>query len=98
PPRNDNSAEISRRGTMRVVRRAFVFACVLMVAAPAHAAWDAFQIIEWQPRNAAQWRTLRVLGVTAAAVVANRDGNGTPLDQQTAVLRADIGRASCRER
>jgi hypothetical protein len=69
--------------------RNFVLACALMVASPAHAAWDSFQIIEWQPRNAAQWQTLRALGVTAAAVVADRDGSGTPLDQQTAVLRAD---------
>jgi hypothetical protein len=69
--------------------RNFVLACVLGFASPAHATWDSFQIIEWQPRNAAQWQTLRVLGVTAAAVVANRDGSGTPLDQQTEVLRAD---------
>jgi hypothetical protein len=32
--------------------------------------------------------TLQRLGVTAAAVVADRDGTGTPLDRQTSALRA----------
>ena len=67
--------------------RNFVLAWAVLLTSPAHAAWDSFQIIEWQPRNAAQWQTLRGLGVTAAAVVADRDGTGTPLEQQTAVLR-----------
>ncbi len=63
-----------------------VLACA-MLTAPAFAAWDSFQIIEWQPRNAEQWKTLSGLGVTAAAVVADRDDTGVPLDRQTAVLR-----------
>jgi hypothetical protein len=67
--------------------RNLVLACALLLASPAWAAWESFQIIEWQRRDPAQWKTLRDLGVTAAAVVADRDGTGTPLDRQTAVLR-----------
>ena len=59
----------------------------LLLATPAQAAWDSFEIIEWQPRNAAQLETLRKLGVTAVTVMADRDGTGTPLDQQTAAPR-----------
>jgi hypothetical protein len=70
-----------------LVLRSLLLAAALLLTSPAWAAWDSFQIIEWQPRNAAQWKTLRELGVTAAAVVADRDGTGTPLDRQTAVLR-----------
>ena len=36
--------------------------------------WHDFQIIEWQPRNPAQLATLKRIGVTAAAVIADRDG------------------------
>jgi len=71
----------------RLILLNLVLACVLLLTSPAHAAWDSFEIIEWQPRNKAQWKTLYGLGVTAGAVVADRDGTGTPLDQQTAVLR-----------
>ena len=46
-----------------------------------------YQIIEWQPRNPAQLATLKRIGVTAAAVIADRDGTGTPLAVQTAPLR-----------
>ena len=45
-----------------------------------------YQIIEWQPRNPAQLATLKRIGVTAAAVIADRDGTGTPLAVQTAPL------------
>jgi hypothetical protein len=74
---------------MRVnaVRLAFT-AVVLFAASPAHAAWDSFEIIEWQARDAARLKTLRQLGVTAATVIANRDGTGTPLEQQTAAPQA----------
>jgi hypothetical protein len=50
------------------------------------ATWPEYQIIEWQPRNAAQLATLKRIGVSAAAVIADRDGTGTPLDVQTAPL------------
>ncbi len=57
-------------------------------AGPAKAqVWPDYQIIEWQPRNPAQLATLKRIGVTAATVIADRDGTGTPLDQQTAPLR-----------
>lgn len=58
------------------------------LTSPAHAAWHSFQIIEWQPRNKAQLLTLRELGVTAVAVVADRDGTGTKLADQTAAPQA----------
>jgi hypothetical protein len=49
-------------------------------------AWPDYQIIEWQSRNAAQLATLKRIGVTAATVIADRDGTGTPLATQTAPL------------
>src|SRR5215472_17874246 len=61
---------------------------LFLAAAPAFA-WTDYQIIEWQPRNAAQWQTLKQLGVTAGTVIADRgDGIGTPVVQQIAPLRA----------
>src|SRR5258706_2044581 len=59
-----------------------------MSAHPVQARWDEFEIIQWQKRDAAQWDTLRRLGLTAAMVMADRDGTGTPLPEQTAVPRA----------
>jgi len=54
-------------------------------------AWPDYQIIEWQPRNAAQLVTLKRIGVTAATVIADRDGTGTLLAVQTApLLRAGL--------
>jgi hypothetical protein len=49
--------------------------------------WPDYPIIEWQPRNAAQLTTLKRIGVTAATVIADRDGTGTPLPVQTAPLQ-----------
>ena len=49
--------------------------------------WPDYQIIEWQPRNAAELATLKRIGVTAATVIADRDGTGTPLPVQTAPLQ-----------
>jgi hypothetical protein len=63
-------------------------ALTFVLAQPARAAWDSFEIIQWQDRDAAQFATLRRLGVTAAKVMADRDGTGTPLDQQTPLPRA----------
>ena len=79
--------------TDRVAFRFCVNLCASVVAiflgsASAAQAWSDYQIIEWQPRDAAQWETLKRLGVTAGMVTANRDGTGTPLEQQTAPLRA----------
>lgn len=71
----------------RFALRHLVLALAFTSLSPAWAAWDGFPIIEWQPRSAAQWKTLQKLGVTAGAVVANRDSTGAPLDRQTAVLR-----------
>ncbi len=51
-------------------------------------AWDDYQIIEWQHRDAAQLATLKQLGVTAATVIANRDGAGAPVRQQFAPMLA----------
>ena len=63
------------------------------VTAPASAdQWPGYPIIEWQPRNPAQLATLKRIGVTAAAVIADRDGTGTPLSVQTApLLQAGLG-------
>jgi Beta-galactosidase len=52
-------------------------------------AWNDYQIIEWQHRDAAQLATLKQLGFTAAAVIANRDGTGTPVQQQFAPMLAN---------
>jgi hypothetical protein len=70
-----------------MIRAQFVVALALLLASPANASWDSFQIIEWQARDAARLQTLRRLGVTAVAVIADRDGTGKPLDQQTAAPR-----------
>jgi hypothetical protein len=70
-----------------MTRSHFALALALLMTSPACASWDSFQIIEWQARDAAQLKTLRQLGVTAATVIADRDGTGTPLDQQTAAPR-----------
>jgi Beta-galactosidase len=71
--------------------RVLLIACVFQVcvaAAPAQAAWDRFQIIEWQRRDIPRLKALRALGVTAVAVIADRDGTGTPLPIQTAAPKA----------
>ena len=66
-----------------------VLALALVLAATAHAAWDQFEIVQWQKRDKAQLEMLRKLGVTAEMVMADRgDGIGTPLEQQTPAPRA----------
>ncbi len=52
------------------------------LTSPAHASWDRFEIIHWQDRDAARFETLRRLGVTAAKLMADRDGTGIPLERQ----------------
>jgi len=74
------------------VRWLLAAAC-LTIAAPAFAdPWRGFPVIEWQPRNPAQLATLKRIGVTAAGVIADRDGTGTPLTVQTApLIKAGLG-------
>jgi hypothetical protein len=59
----------------------------LLGATPARA-WDDYQIIQWQPRTQAAYAALKRLGVTAATVMANRDGTQTPVEQQYAPMLA----------
>ena len=66
------------------VRGYFVLVFALVLVSPAFAAWDSFEIIEWQPHGPTQLEAMRRLGITAVAVVADRDGTGTPLARQTA--------------
>ena len=73
---------------MRFALGLLLFAALGLAGIPARA-WDDFQIIEWQHRDAAQLATLKQLGVTAATVVANRDGTGTPVEQQIAPMLAN---------
>jgi hypothetical protein len=56
---------------------------------PSTRSWSDFQIIEWQRRDAAQLATLKKLGITAATVIANRDGTGIPLQRQIAPMLAN---------
>lgn len=60
--------------------------CGPFTATASAADWRGYPIIEWQPANAAQLAALKRIGVTAAAVIADRDGTGTPLSIQTAPL------------
>jgi hypothetical protein len=80
----DTMTQLHRRTSTRLN---FVLVFALILTSPAYASWDSFEIIEWQPRDAARAQTLKRLGVTAVAVIADRDGTGTPLEQQTAAAR-----------
>jgi Beta-galactosidase len=71
-----------------LIRHAFVLLLALLFASPAHAAWDSFEIIQWQRRDQAQLETLRRLGMTATMIMADRDGTGIPLAQQTPAVQA----------
>ncbi|HLJ05991.1 MAG TPA: hypothetical protein VKT26_06955, partial [Acetobacteraceae bacterium] len=73
---------------MRLAFGLLLFAALSVAGIPARA-WDDFQIIEWQHRDAAQLATLKQLGVTAATVIANRDGKGTPVEQQFTPMLAN---------
>ena len=53
----------------------------------AQAAWNRFQIIEWQTRTPVQLATLKRLGVTAGMVVANRTDGGLADPAAAAALR-----------
>ena len=55
---------------------------------PARAAWDDYEIIQWQSRNAPAYAALKRLGVSAAMVMADRDGTGTPVQRQFAPMQA----------
>jgi hypothetical protein len=67
--------------------RHFILTLALVLASPAYASWNSFEIIEWQRRDAAQLETLRRVGVTATTVMANRDGTGVPVEQQITAPR-----------
>ena len=69
------------------VARWLLVAGALLAAMPVHA-WDDYQIIQWQSRNEPVYAALKRLGVTAATVMANRDGTGTPVEKQFAPMRA----------
>ena len=76
------------RQAIALFRRFFLsLPIAVALTSPAHAAWDKFEIIHWQDRDAAQFATLRRLGVTAAKLMADRDGTGIPLDRQMPVPR-----------
>ena len=50
--------------------------------AGAHAAWDKFEIIYWQQRDAAQLAELRRIGITAVTVLASRSGDHAYVERQ----------------
>ena len=56
--------------------------------AGAHAAWDKFEIIHWQQRDATQLAELRRIGITAVTVLASRSGDSAYVEQQIAAPRA----------
>ena len=61
--------------------------CTISLSPAKADTWRDYQIIEWQARNPAQLARLKRIGVTAATVIADRDGTGTPLAVQTAPLQ-----------
>lgn len=50
--------------------------------------WSQYQAIMWQPHRAAQCTALKSLGITAGAVIANRDNPADSLNAETAPLAA----------
>ncbi len=72
---------------MKAALRLLVGGALLGAAVPAHA-WDDYQIIQWQSRNEPAYAALKQLGVTAATVMANRDGTGTPVEKQFVPMQA----------
>ena len=72
---------------MKVVRWLLAAGALLGGAAPAYA-WDDYQIIQWQSRNEPVYAALKRLRITAAKVMANRDGTGTPVERQYAPMLA----------
>jgi hypothetical protein len=86
PPPSRGGGANQRRPSLA---RTLLASLLLLAAAPASAAeWRDYQIIEWQPRTPPELAALKRIGVTAAMVLADRDGTGTPLPQQTAPLQA----------
>src|SRR5580658_337740 len=74
---------------MRLSRALIILVLTCVLTPSAHAAWDQFEIIQWQKRDKAQLEMLRGLGVTGTMVMADRgDGIGTPLEQQTPLPHA----------
>ncbi|MBW4092427.1 MAG: hypothetical protein HIU82_15170, partial [Proteobacteria bacterium] len=73
------------------MKRLLIAATLLAgLAAPAHAAWDRFRIIEWQPRTPAQLATLKRLGVGAGMVLGNRQGGGLNTTAAATLRRAGM--------
>jgi Beta-galactosidase len=72
---------------LNFTRALFVLGALLCGVKPA-CAWDDYQIIQWQPRDPPVYEALKSLGVTGVMVMADRDGTGTPLGQQTAPAKA----------
>lgn len=52
------------------------------IARPAGAAFDDYQIVMWQKRTAAQWATLKRIGVTAGTVFGDRESRGSSFSLQ----------------
>ncbi len=73
---------------MRAALRLIAAAALLAAAVPARAAWDDYEIIQWQSRNAPAYAALKRLGVSAAMVMADRDGTGAPVQRQFAPMQA----------
>ena len=65
-----------------------IAAAFLALTAGPSAAWDRFEIIEWQPRDSTQMETLKKIGVTAVAAISDRATNGAPSRERTAAARA----------
>lgn len=84
--------------TSRLSGAALLFLCVstsLGIAANAKAEpppWRRYEVAIWQKQDAAQYRALKELGVTAGMVQARRDdGPGDPIDRATAQLLVEAG-------
>ncbi len=73
---------------MRALCACLALSLVIAGPAAARTVWPDFPIIQWQPRTPAQLETLKRLGVTAGAVIADRDGNGAKEGPLAADLRA----------
>ena len=64
-----------------------VLALSLAFVAKAEPVWHDYQIIMWQQHNQAQNATLRMLGITAGAVPANRGNGGRPAPTDFTTLK-----------
>lgn len=51
-------------------------AATTFIVRPTGRAFDDYQIVMWQKQTAAQWRTLKRIGITAGTVFGDREGRG----------------------